>query len=187
MSDLHALTDLSVQLKRVNKKFAASIRKNLRAAIATQGAGVVSAVQQNASWSSRIPNAVKISTRFSTNGASVKISVDHNQAPHARPIDRGNANSYSDAAVNALGGYATVNGRRIAVNHSAYAAIRKTGIGLSRVLRHPVFHKTTSPGGYAEMATRPFFETGIQQSKAGIEEALENVVIQTAHDAGFKE
>lgn len=187
MSDLHALTDLSVQLKQVNKKFASAIRKNLRSAIAKQGAGVVSAVQQNASWSTRIPNAVKISTRFSTNGASVKITVDHNEAPHARPIDRGNRNSYSEASINKLGGFKTVNGRRVAVNHSAYAAIRQTGIGLGRVLRHPVFHKTSSPGGYAEMPTRPFFETGIDQSKDGIEEAIENVVIQTAHDAGFKE
>jgi hypothetical protein len=184
---MHALTNLSSDLKTIDKAFASAIRRNLRNAIRQQGQVVVDAVRSRASWSSRIPGATGVSIRYSTVAASVKVSVDHRKAPHARPLEEGNRDSFSEEAVDVLGGYKVVNGRRVAVNRSAYSAIRSTGIGLSRVLRHPVFHQTSEPGGYAEMPTRPFFKPAVDASSPGIDRAMENVVIQTARGAGFKE
>jgi hypothetical protein len=181
-----ALTDLSSKLSTVNKQFAASVRKQVRAGVEEAGAATVARVRSAAGWSSRIPGAVKLTTRFSTRGASIRIIVDHRAAPHARPLEVGNKNVFALSAINALGGYKTVNGRKVAVNRSAYAAIKKTGIGLSRGLRHPVFDSGHPPTRVGEQATRPFFFPAIAASKAGIDQRMEDVVIRTAKEAGFK-
>jgi len=84
---LHALTNLSTQLKTIEPAFARAIRKNLTAAIRAQGEGVLSDVKSRASWSSRIPDATTIQVRYNTRGASARIQTNKNKAPHARPFD----------------------------------------------------------------------------------------------------
>jgi len=180
---LRVLTDMSTQLKSVDRKFANGVRKNLRAGINKAGAGVLSEVKQRASWSSRIPSATKLTVRYNASGASVRIQVDHNKAPHARPLEVGNKNNYS-AAVAAGGGYRVVNGRRVAVTRKVYAKARAVGVG--KMLRHPVFHAIGQPGGFADMPLRPFFFDAINAQGRNIDQTLEKVVIQTAHDAGFR-
>lgn len=182
---LRALTDLSARLRTVDRQFANGVRKNLRDAIKQQGAGVLGAVKARASWSSRIPAATKLSIRYNVKGASVRIIVDHNKAPHARPYEMGNKNTFHETFVNANGGYKVVNGRRVAVKHNVYKKALKAG-AFDRNLRHPVFHKVGQPGGYADEATRPFFFPAIKTKSAGIDREMEAVVIKTAHDAGFK-
>lgn len=182
---MQALTDMSVKLKDVDKKFAAAIRKQVRLAVSEAGASTVAKVKANAGWSSRIPGAVKITTRFNTRGASVRIVVDKKRAPHARALELGNKNVFSQAAIDAHGGYKIVNGRRVAVNRSAYAAIKKSGIGVSRGLRHPVFDSGSPPVRVGEQATRPFFFPALADSKHDIDLRMERAVIKTAREAGF--
>lgn len=182
---MHALTDLSKQLKTVDRKFANAIRANLRSGVKAAGAGVLNGVKAGASWSSRIPAATKLTVRYSTKGASIRIIVDHNKAPHARPLEVGNKNNFTQA-VAANGGYKIVNGRRVAVHRSVYKKALKSGVGVGRELRHPVFHKVGAPGGFADMPTRPFFFPAVKAAGASIDVAMEKVIIQTARDAGFK-
>lgn len=176
-----ALTDLSSKLKNTDRLFALAIRKNLRAGIKDAGSGVLNEVKANASWSSRIPGATRLTIRYSLKGASVRIIVDHNKAPHARPFEVGNKNDFSEA-VAANGGYRIVNGRRVAVHRSVYKRALKTGAGVSRQLRHPVFNR----GGFADEPTRPFFFPAINSQTHSIDLRMEQVVIRTALDAGFK-
>lgn len=182
---MRVLTDTATQLKAVDKAFASGIRKNLRAGIQAAGADVLAQVRSNASWSSRIPGATALSIRYNVKGASVRIQVDHKRAPHARPIELGNKNVFVQSFLDTHGGTKTVNGRKTAVSHSAYAAARKAG-AFGKVLRHPVFHKVGDPGGYAEQDLRPFFFPAIKASTPGIDLRMEKVVVQTARDAGFK-
>jgi hypothetical protein len=178
---LTALTDLSKQLKTTDKVFASAIRKNLRAGIKKAGSGVLDRVKAKAAWSSRIPGATSLSIRYKQDAASVRIQVNHNKAPHARPYELGNKNSFIEADINRRGGYQIVNGRRVAVRHAAYKEARKAG-AFSKSLRHPVFNK----GGYADEPTRPFFFPAIAEQKGAIDQDMEQAVIQTAKDAGFK-
>lgn len=43
--------------------------------------------RNNASWSSRIPGATRLSVQFSKRFSGVSIVTNKNRAPHARPIE----------------------------------------------------------------------------------------------------
>jgi len=180
------LTDMSTKLKTVDRVFANAIRKNLRSGVQAAGGKVLSKVRANASWSTRIPGATNLTVRYNTKGASIRIQVDKKRAPHARGLELGNKNVFAESAIDKLGGYKIVNGRRVAVNKSAYAAIKKSGIGLSRGLRHPVYDSGRPPIRVGEQPTRPFFFPAIETSKAGVDRDMEQVVIQSAREAGFR-
>jgi hypothetical protein len=176
------LTELARDLKDVDKKFATAVRKNIRTAVAASGADLLAVVKSAASWSTRIPAATSITTSFSTRAAGIALKVNRRKASHARAYEMGNKNTFSEDVVNAHGGFKTVNGRRVARNRLVYGYMRKTGKGMGRGLRHPVFNK----GGYAEEATRPFFFTSIEARTPGVEKAFQAAVDLTARDAGFK-
>ncbi len=182
---MHALTDLSKDLKGVDKKFASAVRKNLRAGVQTGGTKVLTEVRRRASWSTRIPNATSLSVRYSLRGASVLIRVNHNKAPHARGLELGNKTTFSEAVINANGGFKVVNGRKVAVNRRVYSAMKTTHVGVGRALRHPVYDSKRPPTRVGEQATRPFFFPGITASQDGVEQTLELAAIQAAKDAGF--
>ena len=87
------LTKFSRELKGTERAFATATRKRVRTAITGSGSRLVSRVKGNASWSSRIPGAVKLQTSFSTRNSTVKIVVDAKKAPHARPLENGTPKS----------------------------------------------------------------------------------------------
>jgi hypothetical protein len=47
-------------------------------------------IKANASWSSRIPGAVRTTVGFGPRSSGVMIRVDAGKAPHARPLEFGN-------------------------------------------------------------------------------------------------
>jgi hypothetical protein len=176
------LTQLSRELKETDKKFAAAVRRNIRTAVSAAGAGVLAEVKSAASWSSRIPAATRVAVVFSTKKAGATIKTDHRAAPHARPYEMGNKNTFSADVINQHGGFKTVNGRQVARNRLVYGYMRKTGKGVGRGLRHPVYNK----GGFAEEATRPFFFPSVEASIPGIEKTFQAAIDVVAKDAGFK-
>jgi hypothetical protein len=183
MDGIHVdLTQLSKDLKETGKKFATAVRKNIRVAVAASGADMLAGVKSAATWSSRIPGATTIQTSFNTRGAGVALKVDKRKAPHARPYEMGNKNTYSVAVINAHGGFRTVNGRQVARNWLVYGHMRKTGKGFGRGLRHPVFNK----GGFAEEATRPFFFPTIENRTPAVEKTFQAAIDMVAREAGFK-
>ena len=178
---LRVLTDTSARLKTVNRDFANSIRKNLRAAIQAEGAGVVAAVKSAASWSQRIPEATALSIRYNVKGASVRIQVNHNKAPHARPLELGNRQAFNEIEIaSRIAGGAR--NRREAIKQGRREG---TGIISGQLLRHPVFHKSGEPGGWATQPTRPFFFPTVAAQKGHIDQAMEKAAVQIARDAGF--
>lgn len=70
-------------------KIPPDLRKELRPAIRKASQPVLDQMRRNASWSSRIPAATKISTSLSGSNAGVRIIVNSRQAPHARPYEHG--------------------------------------------------------------------------------------------------
>lgn len=176
------LTKLSRDLKTVDKKFAAAVRKNIRVAAAEGGAELVAAVKASASWSTRIPAATSLAVTFSTRKAGARIKVDKKKAPHARPYEQGSKDTFDAGVINQHGGFKTVNGRKVARNRLVYGHMRKTGIGMGRVLRHPVYGK----GGWAEEPTRPFFFSAIEASTPAVGKAFQAAVDRVAGEAGFK-
>ena len=189
---LRVLTDTSARLKTVNRDFANSIRKNLRAAIQAEGAGVLSAVKSAASWSTggtsgkrnphtSIPEATALSIRYNVKGASVRIQVNHTKAPHARPLELGNRQAFNEIEIaSRIAGGAR--NRREAIKQGRRGG---TGIISGQVLRHPVFHKSGEPGGWATQPTRPFFFPTVAAQKGHIDQAMEKAAVQIARDAGF--
>jgi hypothetical protein len=175
-------------LKTVDAAFRNAVRKNLRAGVKSAGDPIVAAIKANASSQGleKAAAATGISIRYSTNGASIRIQVDHNRAPYARPLEVGNKTQFSEAAINAHGGFKVVNGRRVANRRSAYKEIRKSGVGFGRVNVHPVWDY---PLSYASRVTaqplRPFFFKAITANADNIDLTMERVVVQTARDAGF--
>ena len=59
----------------------------LRPALAAVGADVKRAAAGNASWSSRIPAALRVRVRFGTRNPGVFVFADSARAPHARPYE----------------------------------------------------------------------------------------------------
>jgi hypothetical protein len=65
------------------RKIQPLLRKNLKTAAEPAAAQV----RANASWSSRIPGAVGVQTRFTGKRPGVSIFVSRKKAPHARPLE----------------------------------------------------------------------------------------------------
>lgn len=179
---LRVLTDLSKQLKTTDKVFASAVRSNLRKGIKQQGADVLGAVKAAAAWSTRIPGATALSIRYNVKGASVRIQVNHNKAPHARGLELGNRAGFNEVEI-ATRIAAGAKNRRAAIAQGKKSG---TGIVSSRLLRHPVYHKSSEPGGWAVQPTRPFFFPTLAKRRPGIDQAMERVAVQAAHDAGFR-
>jgi hypothetical protein len=61
------------------------LRAELRPRLLHAGSLVASAARSNASWSTRIPGAIRVGASFNsrTGGASIRVSAK--KAPHARP------------------------------------------------------------------------------------------------------
>lgn len=79
VQDLKGLADgrlLTTSLRRDLKRAAEPIKRK---------------TQANASWSSRIPGAISIGTRFSKRNTGIFIRVNGKRAPHARPYENGGA------------------------------------------------------------------------------------------------
>jgi len=62
------------------------LKKELRPAIREGAQPMLQGIKRNASWSSRIPKATRLSTSFSGRGAGPGVSIitDAGKAPHAR-------------------------------------------------------------------------------------------------------
>ena len=77
------VTAFAAQLRDVPKEMRTGLRRTIRKESQT----LVRAIQGNASWSSRIPAAVRTRVGFGQRGAGVLVYVDEDQAPHARPLE----------------------------------------------------------------------------------------------------
>lgn len=60
------------------------LRRELRPAIKRGAQPMLQAMHSNASWSSRIPPATKLTSKLTGSGAGVSIVTNVRQAPHAR-------------------------------------------------------------------------------------------------------
>lgn len=78
--------DLSA-LMRAAKEAEGTVQIELRRGIKAAAKPVVDRTKERASFSTRIPGAVKVQTRFPAKGASVTVTVDSKRAPHAAPIN----------------------------------------------------------------------------------------------------
>ncbi len=172
------LTSASRQIKGMDKAFASAFRKRTRTALAEGGAGALSEIRSRASWSKRIPGAASIKTTFSANKSKVTLQVDAKKAPHARGLELGNADTFSEHTLSAGGGDYKKRGM---TRRQAIAAARRTGATAGRALRHPVFGK-----GWAVMPTRPFFFPAAEAAGPDVTRRMEDALDQIARDAGFK-
>ncbi len=68
------------------------LRRELRPAIKRGAQPMLAAMHSNASWSSRIPPATKLTSKLSGSGAGVSIKVNRRTAPHARVYENQGAN-----------------------------------------------------------------------------------------------
>lgn len=78
--DLYRLTK---DLQQVDKKLATEMKAEMRKIAEPMRR----AVAAEASWSRRIPQATKVSTRFTARTQQVIVTVNRRQAPHARPLE----------------------------------------------------------------------------------------------------
>ncbi|KXK63354.1 hypothetical protein AWW66_03305 [Micromonospora rosaria] len=75
------------------------VRKDLRPALKKTGDQVAADAKGRASWSSRIPGAIRVKVLYGRGRAGVIITVSRKRAPHARPYEgiaarRGNAANF---------------------------------------------------------------------------------------------
>lgn len=75
--------DLARALRRLDE----DTRRELRPALRAAGAKVRDAAARNASWSSRIPGALYVSTSARPGRSAVTIGASATKAPHARPYE----------------------------------------------------------------------------------------------------
>lgn len=90
--DHASVTLLAQQLGKVPIELRRELRPKLRA-----GAdAIVRDMKARASYSTRIPGAIRTTVSFAARGGGVKIRVDSNRAPHARVLERGNLGGRHD-------------------------------------------------------------------------------------------
>jgi len=77
------LRQLYVDLKGVE----GNLRVELRRGIKESGEDVAAAVRAASSWSSRIPDAVRVKASFSGRSTGVSVEVDGKGAPEAKPLN----------------------------------------------------------------------------------------------------
>lgn len=63
------------------------LQKGLRPALRKGAEPIMAAAKANASWSSRIPGAIRLSTSFGQKNPGVTIRASARIAPHARPYE----------------------------------------------------------------------------------------------------
>lgn len=83
---------MSAELKKLVADFGklpASMRREIRDSAQEIGEPVLREVRRRASWSSRIPAATRIATRFGGRTAGVTVKTSQRKAPHARPYEHG--------------------------------------------------------------------------------------------------
>jgi hypothetical protein len=68
-------------------KFPADIRKQIRPELVKGGRPALSEAKRNASWSSRIPGATRLSVGFSKRTPGAALVVSHTRAPHAHAYE----------------------------------------------------------------------------------------------------
>ena len=69
------------------EKFPASLRKEMRPLLTEVAAESLSRAKANASWSRRIPGAIRARVTFSKTRGGVSLTVNRRKAPHARPME----------------------------------------------------------------------------------------------------
>jgi hypothetical protein len=165
------LAALGAHLKELDKKFATALRKRMRDGVTKAGEDLVTAVRLKAAWSKRIPAATALKTSFAVKTAGVTITVDAKKAPHARPLEFGNKNTYPGRT-------------KLAQKIAKELHAPRTGRGL----RHPVFpdpKKPRSEWNWADMDTRPFFFAAEAAASQKIADDMKQILDDVARDAGF--
>jgi hypothetical protein len=71
-------------------KIPAETRKELRPALRAGGQHIVDEMRSRASYSSRIPGAIRMTVSFAAKGGGIRFKVLASRAPHARVLERGN-------------------------------------------------------------------------------------------------
>jgi hypothetical protein len=73
-----------------------TLRRQMTRTIRKAGGPIVSRAKANASWSSRIPGAISLRTRYTGNRPGISIRVSARKAPHARAYEglTGNGQSF---------------------------------------------------------------------------------------------
>lgn len=90
--EYESVSALATAFGRVPAEVAAALRPALLQAAQL----VADQAKENASYSTRIPAAISVSSRVSTNGGAL-VRVDSAQAPEARVLELGNAGSRNAA------------------------------------------------------------------------------------------
>lgn len=63
------------------------LRQELRPRLKEAGEVIASEARSNASWSTRIPGAIRVQALFGRLTGGVVVKVDRNKAPHARALE----------------------------------------------------------------------------------------------------
>jgi hypothetical protein len=64
-----------------------TLRRQMTRKIRKAGSPIVSRAKANASWSTRIPGAISLRTRYTGNRPGISIRVSASKAPHARAYE----------------------------------------------------------------------------------------------------
>lgn len=75
------------QFFRDFKQMPDQVRKQARPMLRETAKDPLAEARKNASWSTRIPGATRVSLRFSRRFSGVTLYVNRRQAPHARPFE----------------------------------------------------------------------------------------------------
>jgi hypothetical protein len=80
-------TDELRRLIRDLGKLPADVRGELRPVMRKAGQQALVKARANASWSTRIPAAIRLSVSFASRRPGVSLVVDRRRAPHGRPFE----------------------------------------------------------------------------------------------------
>lgn len=164
-------------LKESSRAFATQVRREVRTAVTESGKEIVDRVKEEASWSTRIPDATSLRTSFGVRSSGVTVVTSASKAPHARPYELGSRNVYDEGEV-AKRSRGNANRRRAAMSQ-----MRAKGVGVTRMLSHPVFGDKNN---WVSEPTRPFFFAAAEAATPAVEKRMDEAVNAALRNAGFK-
>lgn len=87
MSDLNGLIRPIGNFASRMRQVPEQLRRDVRTAVRTAASPIVAKARANASWSTRIPKAIRVSSTFAGKNAGVTIRVALRTAPHGRAYE----------------------------------------------------------------------------------------------------
>ncbi|MDH2425786.1 hypothetical protein [Sphaerisporangium sp. TRM90804] len=167
-------------------KMPPALRKELRPALQRGAQPILAQSRANSAWSTRIPQATRISPRFAKRRGGIVIVVSSRRAPHARPYENlGDPGTFRHPVFGPSRRRDMVFGRELPGAFKAGYQSRARTAGARRRYARRAANGGTRGLPWVAQRARPFLFRAVEQRGGAVTEALAKTVIEIGRKHGW--